>query len=123
MSFLEIEWILFLFFRDALLAHGSIEWVQKKATKVRHGRVHLCFGALIELGHDLSELGHVGELKVVDLAQTKGWHGMLQYSEREKALTLLGSIGTHTLPVLGCTTKGDLSKWLRPLDTLISKRG
>lgn len=35
--------------------------------------------------------------------------------------TSLGSKGTQTRPVLGCTAKGDLSKWLMPW--LIGVRG
>lgn len=40
-----------------------------------------------------------------------------------KAFTLSGSIGTHTRPVLGCTTKGDFRRWFICLLTLISSLG
>ena len=40
-----------------------------------------------------------------------------------KSFTLSGSIGTHTRPVLGCTTKGDFKRWFICLLTLISSLG
>ena len=39
------------------------------------------------------------------------------------SVTLEASMGTQTRPVPGCTQKGDLSKWLRCLETSESRRG
>lgn len=48
---------------------------------------------------------------------------MVGTSAGSKSFRLSGSIGTHTLPVFGCTTKGDFNKWFICLLTLISSLG